>query len=429
MRIKKIKKYAASFFVVILITTFFNFILLRKDSSLIIEHIKNSNFNWIILIFLSIIGFFILDALITKKFINSYLQKYSFFKALPVSFIGMFFSSITPTFSGINQIAKALTLSEQGVSLSCGASLMIINIILVEIVTLFFGIITIFFKPNLLSDINGISIGKIKLSLYPYSLLAFFLNLIIILIICFMSISYKAQNFFISLLVKFLKFFNFTNDPEKIKNNLNIQIERFRLEFKRSIKNFNLTLILSILVFLKLICRYSIPWMIGAALNGYGPTTTGSLSFDGLINSCLISNYHYLSTNLIPIPGSAGVSELLFLKLFGKFYINDYICKTAQLIWRFFSYYFVLLFSAIITFSYKSSPIEKDEFYNYNYKIFATIQFEDYEEKKKKFLKNIIKKENFEQEKMYIDIFINNKKEENLIENNKKYKWHTIIIE
>lgn len=429
-KINKIKKYAFSFFVIILITIFFNFIFLFKNFSPIIKYIKNIDIGWVFLIFLSIIAFFILDALIIKKFINSYLQKYSFFKAIPVSLIGTFFSCITPAFSGSSQISKVLTLSGQGVPLNCGTSLMIINLVLTETIILFFGIITIFFNSNLLSDINNITIGKIKLSLYPYSLVAFSLNLIIISIIFLMAFSRKVQIFFISLIVKILKFFNFIKNPEETKNNFKKKIERFRIEFKHSIKNFNLTLILFILVFLRLICRYSIPWMIGAALNGYGPNTVGNTSFSGLLRSCLISNYHYLSTNLIPIPGSAGISELFFIKLFGNFYINDYLCKIAQLIWRFFNYYLILLISAIATFFYRSSPIEKDEIYKYDYKIFATMQFEDYEEKKKKLLKDIVKK-NIEQEKVYIDVFTNTNKnsEENLIKNDDKHKWHTIVVD
>ncbi|MBP5301403.1 MAG: flippase-like domain-containing protein [Bacilli bacterium] len=435
-KLGEIKKYIFSILIIIFLTLISNIISLYKDFDSILLYIKNCNVFWLILLLASILISLTIDALIVKMFVNSYLKNYSFFSALVTNFIGTFFNSIAPSFSGSGQIAKAYTLSKQGVPLRCGASLMVISIILTEIVMLALGIFTLFFRTDLLTNIGGISLGRFKLSLYPYSITAFFFNLIIIVLIGFMCFSYIAQNFFINLLASVLKYFNLINNADQLKENLSIRMESFRIELKRSIKNFGLTLTLAILIFFKLVSRFSMPWFIGMMLNGFNQNTFGNVSFSGFINACLMSNYHYLSVNLIPIPGTAGVSELFFVKLFEKFYINKKIVKASQLIWRFFTYYFMFLISFLVTIFYKFSPIDTENI-NYDYKTFVTVQFELLDDKSKSFLKKMINKNNNVQKIYDLDSFIepDNEDDSNFSEmfdekNNKKRfnKWRVLDI-
>ena len=87
-----------------------------------------------------------------------------------------------------------------------------------------------------------------------------------------------------------------------------------------------------------------------------------------------LSNYHQMITGLIPIPGSAGVSEFVFYNLFmntdnletGFFcvYSNGVpdgaatrtLCRSALLVWRSSTFVIPILIGGLVTAFYRSSP-------------------------------------------------------------------------
>ena len=87
-----------------------------------------------------------------------------------------------------------------------------------------------------------------------------------------------------------------------------------------------------------------------------------------------------MMAGLIPIPGTAGVSEYFFNTIFANFYVSQPVTTAAQIIWRVATYHFVLLLSGIVAATYRSSP--KNEIHHANRKTFVTLQYETFNERK-----------------------------------------------
>ena len=90
-------------------------------------------------------------------------------------------------------------------------------------------------------------------------------------------------------------------------------------------------------------------------------------------------------TGLIPIPGSAGVSEYFFNQLFDSYYglVNGQtITSGAQIIWRFLTFTLPLLLGGIVTAFYRASPKEQVQERVINRQTFVALQRETYIERK-----------------------------------------------
>ena len=114
--------------------------------------------------------------------------------------------------------------------------------------------------------------------------------------------------------------------------------------------------------------KFSIPFFVGKAL--------GNQNQDASFWDCIfLSNYHQMITGLIPIPGSAGVSEFVFYNLFmnernlsdGFFIVYDSLgepdleatstlCRSALLVWRSSTFVIPITIGGLMTAFYRSSP-------------------------------------------------------------------------
>ena len=107
------------------------------------------------------------------------------------------------------------------------------------------------------------------------------------------------------------------------------------------------------------------------------------------------SAFHQMITGLIPLPGSAGVSELFFNAVFNGFYVetqavvNGSLVITrnassnivaAQILWRVATYHLVVIVSGFVASLYHSRPREN---YSYaNRQTFVNLQLDTYEERR-----------------------------------------------
>ena len=165
--------------------------------------------------------------------------------------------------------------------------------------------------------------------------------------------------------------------PEKQREKLRVQVENFKIEFRRLMSNIPLTLLIAFFFFCYMTLRYSVPYFVGLALNN---ESTAASFWD----SVFFGNFHQMVTGLIPIPGAAGVSELFFHELFvntndlvrSSFYLrivevdgmadldasmraSDAMCQSALLIWRSITFAFPMTVAGFVTAFYKSSPKEE----------------------------------------------------------------------
>lgn len=384
-----LKRYIIYFSFVIGATAIALFLSLYKDFNGVINAFKGCDYKWLLAIVGIMCASFALDAMVITIFMRLYTRKYHLHQGLAVSAVGAFYSGITPGSSG-GQVMQAYTLKKQGAQISNAASLLVMYFILYQVVLVIIDIAAIIFKSNLLGTIGGIQIGSWNLNLIPLTIIGFVLNLSIVGLLFLMSYSHKVHNFIMHYGVGLLAKLHILKQPDKTRETLRIQVENFKIELRRLLSNIRVSLIIMILLFLSMMCKFSIPWFAGMALNGYGSyvgpegqilQSTGNVSFMSMLDACFMSSYHQMITGLIPIPGAAGVSEIFFSRLFSTFYVSDGVVSASQILWRVATYHLVLLVCGFVSALYKASP--KEQALQVDRRTFVTMQLETYEERKR----------------------------------------------
>ena len=149
--------------------------------------------------------------------------------------------------------------------------------------------------------------------------------------------SEKLTKKIVDIFVKILKFFKvkkleekkerLTNGLEKYNNNSKY-IKTYKTEFVKSI----------IMIFLQIILSYLIPFFVykSFGLNEYN-----------LFQLFTIQAVLYTTVSGLPLPGAIGVSESVFLGLYGKVFEKN-LLESAMLLNRGISFYIFVVISLVV---------------------------------------------------------------------------------
>lgn len=340
-----------------------------------------------------------IEAIILVVFCRLYTRHYYFHQGLANSMIGAFYNDVTPGASG-GQVMQVYTLKKQGIEVSNAASIMVMWFIIYQCALIAFDIIAILFEWNAITSIGEFKIPNVDffgwdgtISVFPLIIMGFGLNLGVILGLFLMSYSHRFHNFIMHYIIGFLGKIKILKNPDKTRENLRVQVENFKIELRRLQANVPVTIFIFLCFLVILILRFSIPYFAGLALGAFG----SDQGFDIMMffDCSFRSSFHQMVTGLIPLPGSAGVSELFFNAMFTNFYVETQevidgvlvITRTssanmvaAQILWRVATYHLVIVISGIVTSLYHSRPRES---YSYaNRQTFVNLQLDTYEERR-----------------------------------------------
>ena len=399
---KKTKKsYAISFALVAVLTIATLFISLygagEGDFVLGAKQIWNALITcsplYLAVIALVMILTYCVEALVMVVFCRLYTRHYYFHQGLANSFIGAFYNNVTPGASG-GQVMQVYTLKKQGIEVSNAASIMVMWFIIYQMALISFDVLAIIFEWNAISSIGSFKIPNVDLfgwdgtvTLLPLIVIGFVLNLGVIVVLFLMSYSHHFHNFIMHYIVGFLGKIHILKNPDRTRENLRVQVENFKIELRRLQSNIPVTVFIYLCLLLILVLRFSIPYFSGLALGAFGPNEGFDIRM--FFDCAFRSAFHQMITGLIPLPGSAGVSELFFNAVFNGFYVetqavvNGSLVITrnassnivaAQILWR------VAIVSGFVASLYHSRPREN---YSYaNRQTFVNLQLDTYEERR-----------------------------------------------
>lgn len=403
-------KYLLYFSIILLATGIALFLSLYQDFDGVMAALSKANFRYLLVILALVAVTYFLEGFIVFVFSRLYTRKYKYHQGLACSMVGAFYSAVTPGASG-GQVMQTYTLKKQGVDTSNGASIMIMSFIVYQVALIVIGVIALFFSAgNLISTIGNFEISfnntTIRIPAIPLTIAGFALNLLVIVGLFLLSYSRWFHNFIMHYGIDLLAKLKILKHPDKTRENLRIKVENFKIELRRLLSNIPVLLLVFVCFSMVLIIRFSIPFFAGLALDGYGYRmnidgtlmtqnvldaagnvigttpipTVGGPNIESFWQCVFLSAYHQMATGLIPLPGSAGVSEYFFNIMFQNFFTSQQITAAAQIIWRFSTFHIVLLVAGIVSATYKSSP--KNEYNHVDRKTFVTMQYETYEGRK-----------------------------------------------
>lgn len=363
----------------------------RRTYEFVPDLMSNMNIGFFFAFFGSVMLGVILSALIVFLFTHLYTKRYRFHQALANTMVGRFYDYITPGASG-GQFAQVITFKKQGLAYSNGVSIFVMSFIIYQITLVLSGFIALLLRFDKIINVADISLAigdfNLKIPMWIFILFGFVINTLVIGIMFFMSLSRKFQTFITNVAIGLLAKLRIVKNPEEKRKNLRIQVENFNIEFKRLSTNIPFALLIMFLNFLIIVNVNSQTFLSGLSMNAFDPSCN---FFEKFIDSLCFTSFHQMATGLIPIPGSSGVSEIVFASLFGptsEYFSNAFYSKGGisilLLYWRFITFYIPFVVYGIVAATYKSRglPLSERMYPVGDRTTMLTIQLETYDERK-----------------------------------------------
>ncbi len=366
-------KYVLNISLVLIATGLAIFFAIKDDANEIWKTLKTADVTYLLVILGMMLGCIIVRSFILFCFAHLFVKKYHFHQAIAVDQIGQFYNAVTPGASG-GQIMQAYTYKKQGVPVSSAVSILAMYSIVYQIMLIIFGTVSFIIKYDFITALGYIPTNikindvAINLPIWPLTIVGFMLNVGVVAIVFLMGYWHGFHNFIMGPVITFLHKIKIIKDADKQRENLRIQVENFKIEFRRLSTNIPFLLLVVISFTVYMIIKFGIPYFVGKALGNQSP----SASF---LDCILLSNYHQMITGLIPIPGSAGISEFVFYNLFmneqnwtsGFFCVFDELnevdpaatrtlARSSLLVWRSSTFVIPILIGGFVAAFYRSSP-------------------------------------------------------------------------
>lgn len=347
----------------------------------VINAFQGANWAWFALIIGLVLLSYVFEALVLLVFCRLYTRHYKFHQGLACSYIGQFYSNVTPGASG-GQAMQVYTLKSQGIQVSNAASIMVMSFILYQSSLILFDVVALAVEWQRVITIN-VDIDELgwHIPMWPLIIGGFLLNLSVIFLLITMSYSHRFHNFILHYVIGFLGKIRLLKNPDATRESLRVQVENFKIELKRLASNIPVLVVQVILYILILFVRYSIPYFSAFTVNAQGEMFEQGFSMTNVIHVCFLTSFHQMVTGLIPLPGSAGVSELFFAYLFKGIFLGEGVLNSSQIIWRTATFHIILLVSGFVAAFYRSRP--KESIHYANRKTFVDLQLETFDERKR----------------------------------------------
>ena len=307
-------KYVLNIVLVLTISALAIFLAVRNNFNLIIHHLVTADYRFVLVIVGLMCGFVLVRAFMLFCFARLFTRDYKYHQGIAVEFIGTFYSAITPGGQG-GEVMQAYTYKKQGIPISSAVSALAMNSIIHQILLIIFGAVSFIVKYNFIMKLPNATLFTfqdgtvISLPMWLLTLLGFGLNVGYIALILAMAYWRGFHNFIMGPIITLLSKIKIIKDPDKSRENWRMQIENFKMEIRRLFANIPFTLLIAFCFVISMSIKFCIPYFVGLAM---GNQSTCASFWDAIF----LSNYHQMATGLIPVPGSAGVSEFVFNSLF-----------------------------------------------------------------------------------------------------------------
>lgn len=325
---KKKLQYITIFILLLLLT----FYLLLKDYSLdrLAEIIKNINYSYFILGLGLAFIYIICESFAFRIIFANLKEKRPLLSLIRYSFIGFYFSAITPSATG-GQPMQMYYMKKDKIALSKSSLAMMLCVMSYQISLILLFIVSLSFNSQLVfNQSKNLHILFIIACIFNFTFLAFILAAIFS-----KKFLMKIINFIFNRILVKIKFIKNQNDKKIAVINI---IEDYRNSSKLFKKNpFVLAKIISIYIF-QLIVRFSITYVAALAINIDANNILLFIGLQSIVLFCVSS---------LPIPGGVGISETLYISLFAMLIPKDMI-NTAALTSQLLTYYIPVIAGALI---------------------------------------------------------------------------------
>ena len=344
-QIKKILKYALNI-ALILVITLLTLHLIFKEQELpeIIRDLKSADMRWIAGGAAAAVAFVAGESVIIHYMLRVLEQKTSFFRCLKYSFIGFFFSYITPSSTG-GQPMQMYHMKKDKIKIGYSTLIMLLITIAYKSVLILLALGFLIFNFGTVEQYAG--------DMKWLIVLGFVLNLsfIALLLLVFLKpIWARALGIKTVGLLSKLRVIKRKNKDKYTEKVIRI-CDTYAMGADYIKKNTAVVFKIFVLTALQRIGLFSVTWIVYKA---YG--LSGTRFIDILTLQIIIA----VAVEMLPLPGAAGLSEGCFLLTFTEIF-GEELVKPALLINRGLTFYLILLIGAVVTFGAHIINIKREK--------------------------------------------------------------------
>lgn len=347
--------------VILMIT---NFTDMEEIKNVFLSIGQNNNWIWLLVAFLLLIVFLFLWPLSLISFsksngIDKVVGKRKLFE---IATVEQFYNNVTPFAFG-GQPMEVYLMKEAGADMSKATGSILATFVVHVIASNIYAIIALFFFPFYIRGLSQGGITGLTNWMNPTAFtivvaIGYFNNLLTLVIMLLLGLSKKVRNLLVSLLTKISKWRMFRKFlPSKIEA-FEKYCDNTQTAFKE-IFNHKKAFLLSLLYrMLADLAYYSIPFFlllaVGVEMNNINPFFVYILVMFG-------TSFAITAVVWVPTPGTTGgidyafavvMASLSVIGLGGNLFTSDTVWATSQtisLLWRGYTYYFVILFGLVIS--------------------------------------------------------------------------------
>jgi hypothetical protein len=304
--------------------------LFATDLKKIAEALENFNIWWLTACLGAVLFFWFTDALLLHD-ITSYMYKAQpLSQSIRIALIGQYYSALTPSASG-GQPAQVMYMKRNNVPVGTATCIVSIKFVVYEL-----SLCAIFAAGIIM---RGQHFYVHSNEAFWLTMLGFAFNLIAVSCIILTIVNKRLV---LGIGKGILRLLARLKIIRHLENKLDI-FEKTIDDYHTAasyISKYKLRALGSILIsVVNLTALYVIPYLIYLSF-GYSEYNI----FDMLVMGAFIS----LAVSYFPLPGAAGASEGGFLLFFSRFFVTAGATAVAMLIWRFLTYYLVLIIGSLL---------------------------------------------------------------------------------
>ena len=315
-------------FIILTLTTYF-IIFNNKDMKSIFDALKDVNIYYILLGVLSMFMYFLMESINVKSILKNFDKHISIFKALKYTFIGFFFSSITPSATG-GQPAEIYYMSKEKIPASASALALLLEVSSYLLCTVSLSTIAFILNPNVIPG-----------SLIYLFFLGTVVSLVVVSVYFICIFSKRLSRKLVKLAIKVLKFIK-VKDIESVKLKLEEGLVKYH-DGANYIRHHKIEVFFSFIrVLIQVLFFYSVSYFV---YRSFGFETVSIFRFIAM------QAVLYTTVSFIPLPGSVGISESIFLHIYSIAYPKELIGSSLLLTRGINFYLYVLIAALIVTFT------------------------------------------------------------------------------
>lgn len=336
MKDKKRMFFNALIFFILFLATYY-VIFDNQNPRELINNFRGLNYSFLIISFCMMIMYFVVEGINVRNILATFKEKISLLKAVKFTFIGFFFSSITPATSG-GQPMEIYYMSKEDVKVSHASLALILHMCGYQMSVVYLGIMCALLNPEVFDS-----------KLIILFIIGTLLNCVSLSIMLIGLFSKKLSTKLVNLTIKIMKKFkvkNIEEKEEKIKSELKAYHES--ATYIKSHRNDFIKAIFT--AFVQVVIVQSLPYFIYRAfgLNTYSYLEVLQIQ---VIVHCTVT--------CLPLPGSIGISETVFLLTYGAIF-GDYLTN-ALIVHRGLNFYLFVLISLFVVIINKIYLMKKEK--------------------------------------------------------------------